>query len=129
METKLIVIGSNSYSDYMELKSICTDFIKHLIIDGMSELGEVEILNGAFYDFGSLVMKYAKEHRLRIRGFLIGWVSMNFKWSNHTEEMFKYATEGNHCDVIAFWDGKDTLTKEVLKLAEVYKVNTYINLI
>lgn len=129
MESKVIVVGPSNYSDYQELESFCSDFIKHLQIDGISDVGEIEIVNGAFDDFSSLVRRFAQEHRLRIRGFIIGWVSMNFVWSNHTEDMIKYAASCKHSDLIAFWDGKDAVTKEVLKLAEEYKINKYISLV
>ncbi len=87
MKSKVIVVDPSNHSYYQELEPLSSDFIKHLQIDGISDVGEIEIVNGAFIDFSSLVRRFAQEYRLRIRGFSIGWVSMNFVWSNLTEDM------------------------------------------
>ena len=128
MNTNIIIAGTRTYSDYDKLKQVCSDYISHLLKDGMSEIDGITIVSGMAHGADSLGLRFAKQCGMDCRTFPADW-NTNGKAAGpiRNEEMAKFAVaDGAYGVLIAFWDGKSKGTDSMIKLAEQYKLKVLI---
>lgn len=128
MATNIIIAGTRTYSDYDKLKQVCSDYVSHLLKDGMSELHEITIVSGMASGADSLGLRFAKQCGINYRIFPADW-NTNGKAAGpiRNEEMAKFAVaDGAYGILIAFWDGKSRGTGNMIKLAEQYRLKVLI---
>jgi hypothetical protein len=129
VKTNIIIAGTRTYSDYTELKQVCSDYVAHLIKDGVSQQNEISIISGMASGADSLGVKFAKESGLCLIECAADWDAYGKAAGyRRNDQMAKLATD-NGCGVLlAFWDGKSKGTKHMIELAEKHKMEIYITL-
>ena len=128
INTNIIIAGTRTYSDYGKLIQVCSDYVTHLLKDGISEIDEITIVSGMAPGADSLGLCFAKQYGMNYRTFPADW-SANGKAAGpmRNEEMAKFAVaDGAYGALIAFWDGKSKGTASMIKLAEQYKLKVLI---
>lgn len=128
MKTNIIIAGTRTYNNYAELKQACSDYVAHLIKDGVATKEEITILSGMAPGTDKLGAKFAKEAGLYLVTFAADW-DTNGKAAGplRNEQMAKYAAGANGI-LLAFWDGKGKGTNNMIELAEKYKMEIFITL-
>lgn len=111
---KIIVAGSRSFDNYDLLEEKLDELIK-----GRKN---TEIVSGNARGADLLGERYGKERELEIKRFPADWNKFGKKAGYlRNEEMAKYA------DVcVCFWDGSSAGTKNMIDLAEKYKLKTFV---
>jgi len=130
MKTNIIIAGTRTYSNYSELRQVCSDFVTHLIKDGVSSKDEITILSGMAPGADKLGLHFANEYGLYPVTFAAEW-DLNGKAAGpmRNEQMAKFATaNGANGVLLAFWDGKSRGTASMIELAEKYKMEIHITL-
>jgi hypothetical protein len=129
MKTNIIVAGGRKYNDYAELKHVCSDYVTHLVKDGISQHNEISIISGMASGADSLGVKFANEAGLYLIRCAADW-DTNGKAAGYrrNDQMAKLATDNGRGVLLAFWDGKSKGTKHMIDLAEKHKMEIYITL-
>lgn len=107
---KVIIAGTRHFDDYELLKEKC-DVI-------LSKQSEVEIVSGCAKGADTLGEIYAHERGYSITQFPAEWDRFGGRAGFiRNEEMAQYADA-----LIAFWDNKSNGTRNMIKLANKYKL-------
>lgn len=130
MKTNVIITGANTYDNYADLEQVCSDYIAHLIFDGMSTKDEITILSGMMQGAEKLGAQFARNNGLYCVTFAGDWqIDAATKVPNQNEQMVRFSVVGNtHGVMLAFWDGLCNSTKSMIALAEKHKLELFITL-
>ena len=113
---KLIIAGGREFDDYNLLKIEVTNFTS--LVYNKNVDSTLEIVCGMARGADSLGERYAKENHIPIKYFPANW-NLYGKSAGYirNEEMGNYADH-----LIAFWDGKSKGTKNMIDIANKYKL-------
>lgn len=118
-ETRIIIAGSRSFSDYDLLKKKCDELFEWI--------KDPVIISGHARGADTLGERYAKEKNIELKCFPAKWKEYGFKAGFiRNTEMAQYAAKAKRAVLIAFWDGKSTGTRDMIEKAVEYKMEIHI---
>ena len=146
---RVIIAGGRDFSDYNLLDKQINKIFKQLSDEGYltgyieNDTTDIEIISGTANGADKLGEKFAQDYGIRVKRFPADWNNLDTKpciiktnqygkynvlaGHNRNERMAKYASKDDELGVlIAFWDGKSTGTKNMIKLAEKYKLRVFV---
>lgn len=125
-ELRIIIAGGRDFNDYGLLSSQVSNIINHL--ETMIHFDFITIISGNARGADRLGERYAKEHDINLAKFPAQWDRYGKRAGYlRNEEMAKYAVADGHIGVlIVFWDGESVGTKQMIRMAEKYGLESRI---
>lgn len=115
----IIIAGSRDFKDYNLLERVTDNFIED------NNISSPEIVSGAARGADTLGEQYAKNKKIPLVKFPADW--NRFKKSAGFKRNLLMAYYSH--SAIIFWDGESKGTKNMIDLAEIYNLNTKIEII
>ncbi|AGR46616.1 hypothetical protein vBBak6_063 [Bacillus phage v_B-Bak6] len=113
---KIIVAGGRKFGDYPKLKAM----LDHLFVT--LDKRDIEIVSGKAEGADQLGELYAKENNIPVKDFPANWTEFGKKaGAKRNKEMAMYA---DAC--ICFWDGSSHGTRNMIEIAEAWKLDLRI---
>lgn len=134
LETRIIVAGSRTFSNYSMLEKKCNQVIKEMSKEFVNEVGTLEeylnnivIVSGRARGADVLGEKYATQYNFEVSTFPAKWDTLGKKAGMiRNEEMAEYASQGQLGVLVAFWDGMSKGTSQMIRCATQRGLKVYV---
>ncbi len=121
--TRIIIAGSRQFNDYEKMLKTLDELGVHLI----NLVDPIEIISGHAPGADALGEKFAKAYGYPLKIFPAKWdIYGRAAGPIRNEQMAKYASEADRGILIAFPIGESKGTRNMIKLAKQYGLETYI---
>ena len=121
--TRIIIAGSRQFNDYEKMLKTLDELGIHLI----NTIDPIEIISGHAPGADTLGERFAKAYDYPLKIFPAEWDKYGKAAGPiRNEQMAKYASEADRGILIAFPIGESKGTRNMIKLAEQYGLETYI---
>ena len=121
--TRIIIAGSRQFNDYEKMLKTLDELGIHLI----NTIDPIEIISGHAPGADTLGERFAKAYDYPLKIFPADWKKYGRAAGPiRNEQMAKYASEADRGILIAFPIGESKGTRNMIKLAEQYGLETYI---
>jgi hypothetical protein len=141
---RIIIAGGRDFYNFELLDSEVSTTIQNLKTESFNTSKDsIEIVSGEAKGADKLGEQFANKYNLQVKSFPAKWNDLDttpcriatnaygkynaLAGHNRNEEMAKYASQDDEIGVlIAFWNGKSTGTKNMIKLSKKYNLRTFI---
>ena len=121
--TRVIIAGSRKFNDYKKMLAVLNYLGIHLI----NSIDPVEIISGHALGADSLGERFAKVYKYPLKLFPADWNKYGKAAGPiRNEQMAKYAAEADRRMLIAFPIGESRGTKNMIRMAKQYGLETYV---
>ena len=121
--TRIIIAGSRQFNDYEKMLKTLDELGIHLI----NTIDPIEIISGHAPGADTLGERFAKAYDYPLKIFPADWKKYGRAAGPiRNEQMAKYASEADRGILIAFPIGESKGTRNMIKLAKQYGLDTYI---
>lgn len=130
---RIIITGSGTLKDYSFVYSNVIKILKEIEDEKASEgikvnPEKIEIITGLANTSDKMAEKFAKSNSLKHKGFSAQWnILGSVAAYARNEKMAEYASQDEDGEgiLVAFWDGESNDTKNMIAIANKYKLKVY----